>query len=129
MTHDAAPHGAPIFPTACSTNMAPLTGLGLVNQNRGGDVSSPYHPPKRKIHPFNFPLCVFASLREIPAEPEAVLRRIRWCENDFESREDAKTQRGMRNGVTRGTEVKKARSGPSMIMRLLSGSSVRMPKT
>src|SRR5690349_215148 len=81
MTHDAAPHGARIFQTACSTNIPPLTGLGLVNRRRGGDVSSPYHPPKRKIHPFNFPLCVFASLREIPARtrscptPNPVVRK------------------------------------------------------
>src|SRR5690242_12054 len=40
MTHDAAPYGAPILPTACSTNIPPLTGLGPANQNRGGDVSS-----------------------------------------------------------------------------------------
>jgi len=49
MTHDAAPYGAPIFQIACSTNIAPLTGLGLANQNGGGDVSSDVSsPPSRQ---------------------------------------------------------------------------------
>src|SRR5690348_2245369 len=30
MTHDAAPDGAPIFQTACSTNIPPLTGLNTL---------------------------------------------------------------------------------------------------
>src|SRR5690242_9689967 len=132
MTHDAAPDGAPIFQTACSTNIPPLTGLGLANQNRGGDVSSdvssPPSPQNARHILIAFLLASWRLRVSFRPNPKLSYAQSAGAKTISNHAKTPRRQDESGTGTGAGTEAKKA-GGPSMIMRVLSGSSVRRPKT